>query len=147
MERGIPIWGVILNVPVLCDYRHFPVKYAVKGQPSSYQQCVETFSSGAMVWVWNQVHPNANGTGQDPKASPLLGNCTGLPKHLVFVAGQDALRDEGLAYARILSEEGVEVKLEVYDGVPHNFAHYELNATMRFRETLRTTLEQWLSKV
>ena len=146
-DGGIPISGVVLNVPVLCDCRHFPAGYADKGHLSSYKQCVETYSSGAMVWVWNLIHPS-HSSGSDPKASPLLGNCANLPRHLIFVAGQDALRDEGIAYATKLEESGVLVELEVYGGVPHNFAHYsELKATIRFRENLRAALGRWLGSM
>jgi acetyl esterase len=143
-DGGIPISGVVLNVPVLCDYRHFPAEYAGEGHLSSYTQCVETFSSGAMVWVWNLVHPSQS-SGSDPKVSPLLGDCANLPRHLIFVAGQDALRDEGIAYANKLEESGVPVELEVYNGVPHNFAHFsELKETIRFRENFMAALGRWL---
>lgn len=143
-DEGVSIFGVILNVPVLCDYRHFPAKYRVKGSLSSYQQCVETFSSGAMVWVWNQVQPSAL-TGADPRISPLLGDCGNLPRHMVFVAGQDALRDDGIAYATKLKEAGVQIDLNIYKGLPHHFSQIsELKATARFQEDLRTTLKGWL---
>lgn len=143
-DHAILISGVILNVPVLCDYRHFPVKYTDADRLSSYKQCVETYSSGAMVFVWNLIQPSQS-SGSDPKASPLLGECSDLPRHMIFVAGQDALRDEGIAYATKLSESGVEVDLEIYDGVPHNFAQFsELKATIRFREYLRSALDRWL---
>ena len=35
---------------------------------------------------------------EHPRVAPLLGNVKGLPPHLIFVAGQDRLRDEGIAY-------------------------------------------------
>lgn len=143
-NKGIPISGVILNVPVLCDYRHFPPNYASDGHPSSYRQCADTFSSGAMIWVWNQVLPSPT-SGSDPRASPLLGDCANLPRHLIFVAGQDALRDEGIAYAANLKESGVPVELKIYKGVPHHFAQIsELTVTTRFREDLKAALGQWL---
>jgi acetyl esterase len=146
-DRRLPISGVVLNVPVLCDYRHFPTEYASESDINSYAQCVETFSSGAMVGVWNLVHPSAS-SGSDPKASPLLGDCANLPRHLIFVAGQDALRDEGIAYASKLEQSGVPVELEVYRGVPHNFAQFpDLKAAVRFRENLRSHMEEWLKAV
>jgi acetyl esterase len=143
-DHAIPISGVILNVPVLCDYRHFPAKYKDVGRLSSYEQCVETYSSGAMVFVWNLIQPSEL-SGSDLKASPLLGECVNLPRHIIFVAGQDALRDEGIAYATKLKKSNVDVQLEVYDGVPHHFAQFsELKATIRFREHLRLALRRWL---
>ncbi|XMA17704.1 hypothetical protein WAI453_010495 [Rhynchosporium graminicola] len=97
-----------------------------------------------MVTVWNTTHPSPN-TGSSPKASPLLGDLQGLPRHLVCVAGQDALRDEGIAYAEKLREAGVEVDLQVFGGVPHHFGTIEeLDATRRFRGFLKNTVERWL---
>jgi acetyl esterase len=140
-DKGLPIAGVLLNVPVLCDYRHFPKDFANESQPSSYRECADTFlSSGYMISAWNGIHPSLT-SGSDPLASPLLGNVGKLPPHLIFVAGQDSLRDEGIAYAKKLEKVGVPVELHVYNGVPHNFAHYEeLTATRRFWEDLRAGL-------
>ncbi|OKL61526.1 hypothetical protein UA08_03510 [Talaromyces atroroseus] len=144
-DRMIPISGIVLNVPVLCDYRHFPTKYANKGHPSSYTQYANTFmGSGFMVWVWNLIHPSPT-TGTDPRASPLLGDCINLPRHLIFVAGQDPVRDEGIAYATKLEDSGVPVEIHIYKGVPHNFSHFpELKATIKFWVDLRAALEKWL---
>ncbi|KAL5329780.1 hypothetical protein ACEPPN_003298 [Leptodophora sp. 'Broadleaf-Isolate-01'] len=144
-DKDIPISGVILNVPVLCDYRHFPAKDNADGQISSYRQAVETFSSGAMAMVWNIIQPSES-SGSDPKVSPLLGDLSNLPRHILFVAGQDALRDEGIAYATELKGNGVEVELEIFKGVPHNFAQIsELKATARFQRILQENLARWLS--
>lgn len=40
---------------------------------------------------------------------------------MVIVAGYDALRDEGLAYAERLQREDVQTELVVYPGLPHCF--------------------------
>ncbi|KAG4425474.1 hypothetical protein IFR04_001393 [Cadophora malorum] len=143
-DKGLPISGVILNVPAVCDYRHFPAEYTTEGQISSYRQAVETYSSGAMVMVWNTTQPS-EASGSDPMASPLLGDLSSLPRHMIFVAGQDALRDEGIAYATKLREAGVPVKLEVFSGVPHHFAQIPgLTATARFQESFRDAMKEWL---
>lgn len=44
---------------------------------------------------------------------------------MVQVAGFDPLRDEGLAYAERMKNEGVDVELHAYQGLPHCF--YMLN--------------------
>ncbi|KAK0119918.1 hypothetical protein ONS95_011343 [Cadophora gregata] len=143
-DKNIPISGVILNVPVVCDYRHFPAGYSAEGQIGSYRQAVETYSSGAMVMVWNTIQPSEL-SGADSMVSPLLGDLSDLPRHMVFVAGQDALRDEGIAYATKLKEAGVSVQLEIFKGVPHHFAQiFELEATARFQKIFREALEDWL---
>ncbi|KAF8583980.1 esterase [Ramaria rubella] len=62
---------------------------------------------------------------RDPKVSPLrTTNFRGLPPTLVYPAEIDVLRDEGLAYAKKLEEEGDGwVECVLAKGVPHPFVH------------------------
>ena len=62
---------------------------------------------------------------RDPVLSPLLAdNFKGLPPTLVYPAEIDVLRDEGLAYAKRLTEEGDGwVECVLAEGVPHPFYH------------------------
>lgn len=51
----------------------------------------------------------------DPRVSPLLApNHVRLPRAVVQVFGLDPLRDEGLLYARVLRDAGVEVYTNMY---------------------------------
>lgn len=61
----------------------------------------------------------------NPMVSPLhTDNFKGLPPTLVYPAEIDVLRDEGLAYARKLKEEGDGwVECVLAEGVPHPFVH------------------------
>ena len=58
-------------------------------------------------------------------SSPLFapieakGGVRGLPKAYIQVCGMDPLRDEGMIWAKLLEDEGVPVKLDVYEGLPH----------------------------
>lgn len=57
-----------------------------------------------------------------PQMSPLLAeDLSNLPPALVQVADLDPLRDEGLAYAKQLKENGNEVQLTNYTGLVHSF--------------------------
>lgn len=47
------------------------------------------------------------------------------PETLLIIAGCDPLRDEGLAYAKKLSQAGVLVSLEVFDNMIHAFMNIE----------------------
>jgi acetyl esterase len=122
--------GVILNVPITCHPGHFP---ADKYEFTSYDQCGGALlSSGVMRQIWDISVPNS-ADWTSPRASPLLGDVSGLPAHLIFVAGQDPLRDEGIAYAQKLKGAAVDVEVHVYQGVPHVFAEFwELETTERF---------------
>ncbi|KAL2868985.1 alpha/beta hydrolase [Aspergillus lucknowensis] len=57
------------------------------------------------------------------------GNATaeqvrGLPPATFGVAGRDPLRDEGLLFAQLLSENGVPTQTNVFRGVPHGFRRF-----------------------
>ena len=138
------IHAVLLNVPVLCDYRHFPQR---EYPYTSYEECGGAFlSSGEMHAIWDIVVPSPS-EGLDPKISPLLGELEGLPPHVIYVAGQDPLRDEGLAYAKKLGKAGVNAKISVYQGVPHNFGEFwELEATRRWWGDIRRHVGELLER-
>ncbi|OAK98635.1 putative esterase [Phaeosphaeriaceae sp. SRC1lsM3a] len=52
-------------------------------------------------------------------------NMKDLAKTVVYTAGCDPLRDEGERYAQLLVENGVEVTLKRFPGVPHPFMHMD----------------------
>ena len=90
-DTKMKVEGVIMNVPITCHYNHFP-----KGEYecTSYEQGFGALlNSGEMKQIWDLACPDAS-RGREIIASPLLGDVKGLPKHLVFVTGQDPLRDE-----------------------------------------------------
>jgi len=76
-----------------------------------------------MDWYRANYLPDEE-SGRDPRASPLLADdLSGMPPTYVLVAGFDALRDEGLAYARRLEDAGVDVELAFHPGLFHGCAN------------------------
>lgn len=74
-----------------------------------------------MAWFIEQYVPEPN-QRSEPLVSPLLASShSGLPPALTITAGFDPLRDEGEAYAGVLSKAGVSSQLQRYDGVLHGF--------------------------
>ncbi|KAK2792380.1 hypothetical protein FQN52_003315 [Onygenales sp. PD_12] len=64
---------------------------------------------------------------EDRRLSPglaTLQEAKGLPPSTFGVAGNDPLRDEGLLFAKMLSEAGVPTKVDVFRGLPHGFRRY-----------------------
>ena len=53
--------------------------------------------------------------------SPILGNLKGLPYCQIIVGTCDFLFEDNIRYARALMDAGVEVDLQVYEGIPHGF--------------------------
>ncbi|KAK5202987.1 hypothetical protein LTR96_011124 [Exophiala xenobiotica] len=47
-----------------------------------------------------------------------------LPPTTLGIAGNDPLRDEGLLYGKLLSENGVPININVFKGLPHGFRRF-----------------------
>lgn len=117
-----PITGVLTSIPVCVSKETVPEKYKE-------------------LWVSREQNANAPGNpGLDSKSfggyeafyrpdflsedfSPFNTSVAwselALPRTYVQIAGLDILRDDGLLYAKSLKDSGVEVKFDVYQGMPH----------------------------
>lgn len=78
-------------------------------------------STEMMRWFWDH-YLETEADGDSPKASPLRApDLSGLPPALVVLAEVDPLRSEGEQYAERLRGAGVDVDVQRYDGVTHEF--------------------------
>jgi acetyl esterase/lipase len=57
----------------------------------------------------------------DPYASPLFGDYSGMPPMLLQVGDSEVLLDDSRRLARHAAEQGCDVTLDVWDGMPHVF--------------------------
>ncbi|GAA0200054.1 hypothetical protein GCM10009000_012640 [Halobacterium noricense] len=74
-----------------------------------------------MEWFWNR-YLRSPVDGANPFASPLRAtDLSGTPPATVVTCGHDPLRDEGIAYADRLEEDGVAVRHCHYAGMAHGF--------------------------
>ena len=109
-------------------FRHQSMYYPVTdaGQDT---ESYRTYADGpyltakAMAWFWDAYLPQKDKRA-DITASPLrasLDDLAGLPPAFVIVDENDVLRDEGEAYARLLTEAGVPTTSVRYNGIIHDF--------------------------
>jgi epsilon-lactone hydrolase len=58
---------------------------------------------------------------KNPLASPLYGNLAGLPPMRIHVGDDEVLLDDSRRYFERAVAAGVEVRLDVWEGMPHGF--------------------------
>lgn len=89
----------------------------------SYRRCGEGYglTLKGMQWYWSHYLATP-ADGAHPHASPLRADdLRGLPDAFVMTSKYDPLLDEGEAYAKRLSEAGVDVSYECLAGMLHGF--------------------------
>jgi acetyl esterase len=100
--------------------------YPVTDGPTASYPSREQF--GRSEWMW-KAYGGGRDISNDPYAVPMrAASLVGLPPAIVLLAGCDALRDEGRAYARRLLADGVDVEEHCAKGQPHGFLNFELPA-------------------
>src|SRR6185436_15741859 len=128
-----------------CQVMLWPVTDA-NFETESYLEYADGYflSRAMMKWFWGAYAPNP-AQRSEIYASPLQATAEqikGLPPALVQVAGNDVLRDEGLAYARKLDAAGVDVTAVRYENLIHDYGL--LNAISQVpavRDALHQTAE------
>lgn len=70
----------------------------------------------------------ADAPRDDPRASPIYGDLSGLPPVHVIVGSVEGLLSEALTAAEKASSGGAEVTLDVFEGMPHGFTKYRFDA-------------------
>lgn len=63
---------------------------------------------------------------ENPLVSPLFGDLGGLPESLIFVGGDEILRDDATGLHRKLMEAGCQSTLTVALGLWHGYILYNL---------------------
>ena len=71
----------------------------------------------ALIPIYLGRHTEAT----DPYASPLFGDYRGMPPLLLQVGDAEVLLDDSTRLARHAAEQGCDVTLEIWDGMPHVF--------------------------
>jgi acetyl esterase len=113
-RRGPTICFQMLLVPALDDRLETPSARAFTDVPDFARPEAVT------MWGW---YLGQNIRGVSPYAAPARAeNLSNLPAAYILCAGLDPLRDDGLNYARRLTEAKVAVELHLAPSIPHGFA-------------------------
>lgn len=115
-----PLTGQNLCVPALLAHSVVPEKWKMeyRSRNESQDDPILQFNEKVSADLNKDLKPDE----ASPLFSPLLHpNFRDLPPAFFQVCGLDPLRDEALIYENVLRENGVETKLDVYDGCGHMF--------------------------
>ncbi|OJJ81308.1 alpha/beta hydrolase [Aspergillus glaucus CBS 516.65] len=140
------IAGQVLMIPCLVLLDHYAPRKEKLRSPelSSYVQCAEApILPSSRLQLFNKLLGlyDAKDAREDRQMNP--GNATtdevkDLPPTTFGIAGNDPLRDEGLFYGKLLSENGIPTNVHVFRGVPHGFRRYggKLSASKKWDEVM-----------
>ncbi|EJD41675.1 hypothetical protein AURDEDRAFT_126982 [Auricularia subglabra TFB-10046 SS5] len=127
--------GVLLIVPHVLEQEIVPEKYK-DAYFSREQNAAAVIDKAALDFVERTVNFDKTSPLFSPFNAPTPH--VGMPPVYIQVAGQDAMRDDGLVYERVLREHGVKTLLDVYPGVPH--AHAFMFPTLKTAEKAHVDL-------
>jgi len=101
------------------------------------------FTREKALWYFDQYLPTGVDR-RDPRVSPLYGqDLQRLPHTLVVTAECDPLRDEAVAYASKLREQGVQVEQRSYPGMIHGF--FQMTGALDASRRLHAELGAWIA--
>ncbi|KAK3311947.1 Alpha/Beta hydrolase protein [Apodospora peruviana] len=132
IEKGLPkIAGQVLQIPCLVHHECYaPQRNKLKDpETSSYVVNKDApILPVAMVKLFTDLLKVRSDLNEnDLRLNP--GNAKpeqvrGLPPSVFGIAGMDPLRDEGLLYGKMLSEQGVATDIHLFEGLPHGFRRF-----------------------
>jgi acetyl esterase len=108
-------------VPVLAQWPIYPVT-DLAGSYASHADFASTFLLEMDDLRWFYAIYAAD--RRHWRASPILGDQTGMPPTLVITSGLDPLRDEGRAYAAAAIKAGVPTVFREAQGMIHGFLNF-----------------------
>lgn len=85
----------------------------------------DIFSRPEQLKAMARTYLGRDNRPEDPAASPVLGDLSGLPPMLVHAGGHDITLDDSHLLARRAAEQGGRVEVEVFPGMCHHFQVFE----------------------
>lgn len=132
---GVQLAGQVLIYPAVAGRIEFP-------SDDEFDGLIISKRVGEKFWA---AYTGGRDLASDPYVAPLAApSLEDLPPALVILGGCDMLRDEGRAYARRLSDEGVDVNEICYPGQPHGFINFEFPAATDAFAQIGVHVRKWL---
>jgi acetyl esterase/lipase len=114
-EHGETLPGALIAVSP-------PTDLAMKGETMKTKAFVDPIMAGGLAQDAFALYTNHGVTdSRNPLASPLYANVQRLPPTLLLVGSEEALLSDSTRMADRLKAAGVEVKLEIWPGMWHDF--------------------------
>ncbi|KAK5400862.1 hypothetical protein LTR06_011173 [Exophiala xenobiotica] len=130
LPEMLSIRGKVLMIPCLVSSACYASQLEQIKDPSlsSYTQAANApILSMARKTLFNSLLQVEKPDPEDKRLNPGLVSAEvarRLPPTTLGVAGNDPLRDEGLLYGKLLSENGVPTNINVFKGLSHGFRRF-----------------------
>ncbi|KAI9752239.1 MAG: hypothetical protein M4579_005715 [Chaenotheca gracillima] len=129
-----PLTGVWLAVPAVVDASVVPEEYKPYFNSFHDFKDAPVLSHANIKFFQKALNPDKSSALYSPLLWPE-GHAD-LPPAYFQVCGLDPFRDEAFIYEKVLRDEGIQTKTEIYPGMPHGFWSFfpEHSVTKTFRE-------------
>jgi len=135
-DAGIPLRLIAVGTPVIDDISQYQTAADSPFASMQRNEHAPTLNWGRLVWFdklkWSSLGSTPEEIAEKRKKIPGLfanllvaDNFADMAPTVIFTAGADPLCDEGEAYGRKLIENGVQVTMKRFPGVPHPFMHMD----------------------
>jgi monoterpene epsilon-lactone hydrolase len=113
-ERGLPL-------PAACVLMSPWTDLAATGASYSSRAEADPIHQRSMILALAKNYLGEDGDPRHPMASPLYADLTGLPPLLIQVGDRETVLDDSTVFADKARGAGVDVELQVWDGMIHVF--------------------------
>ncbi|MFQ3459664.1 alpha/beta hydrolase [Bradyrhizobium sp. UFLA01-814] len=113
-DRGLPLPAAGAMMSPWTDLTASGASYQSRAKADPIHQ-------RAMILALAKNYLGKDGDVSDPFASPLFADLTGLPPLLVQVGDRETVRDDATELAARAKAAGIDVELQVWDGMIHVF--------------------------
>lgn len=116
-QQGLPMPGAAVLLSSLLDLEANAASYITRADADPFHQ-------RPMILALAKRYLGAAGDPRNPLASPIHGDLRGLPPLLLQTGDRETGRDETVDFAAKARAAGVEVDVQVYDGMIHVFQQF-----------------------